>query len=818
MTYFLRFLCLSFALCVAGAGFTGLTADPAWSQTAAEDVPDYEAWQKTAARADEAIEAARASTAALEQLRAELASWRQQFQAAQSVNSNAIETVRRQLDALGPVPESGEELADIATQRQQLNERLERLREPVLAAELAYSRADGLIQGIDRIIRNRQNEEILRFGPSPLNPTHWTGAVSALWTSIGHVRSEFLAAWANPIQQTESKRSLPVALVFALVGLVLVVRGRAWSRRFTARILQGDPGPARWIGGFVVSLGSLVLPFIGVFALTEAIYTTGLVGLRSDQKLVALLPAVFTYLVARWLATRVFPADEARTLPLHLDQTQRARGRFYGATLGMAAGLVYFLQELSSISGWAQSATVVILFPLIVLCSFLLWRLAALLRAHVRNDAEDDGQETYRSRMISFLALALLGLAVLAPLLAAVGYFKLSEALLFPSLASLELLAALLVLQRLVVEVYVLITGNREGATESLVPILIGFMLVLASVPFFALAWGARIADLTELWTTITEGVTVGDVRISPAIFMTFAIVFVLGFLATRLVQGALKNTILPKTRLDPGGRNAIVSGVGYLGIFLAAVIAITSAGIDLSSIAIVAGALSVGIGFGLQNIVSNFVSGIILLIERPITEGDWIEVGGVHGTVRQISVRSTVIETFDRSDVIVPNSDFVSGRVTNYTRGNTVGRVIVPVGVAYGTDTRRVEKILLDIAQAHPMVLANPAPYINFAGFGADSLDFEIRAILRDVNWVLSVKSEMNHQIAAKFAEEEIEIPFAQRDVWLRNPEALVAGGASGEAIQAGSGEEHITAQDLDLDDGQASRDGDAGGDGDGR
>jgi len=821
---YLAFLCAAvFAVVITGALPATAQAQqtqqtqPAGSQAA----PDFDEWDKVAQRAEEAVEEARASTPALEELRSELARWREQFAAAQDINSSTISTVQRQLEALGPVPENGQESGEIAAQREDLTARLGELQAPAKRAELAHSRADGLIKGIDQIMRDRQTDALLDFGPIPLNPVHWPGTISTLVESARSLHSEALAQWGKSSQPDELLGTLPVSGVLVLLGTVMLARGRRWSKRLTRRVLKNGESAVRWIVAFVISLGSFVLPFFGLFLISMSVWLTGLVGMRTGDVIETLLEAALIYLVARWLATRVFPSDEDQAISHRLDADERLAGRWYGALLGLVMGLHLVLEEITRIFGWSEAADNVVFFPLAVLAALLLWRLGRLLVLHSSESVDETGEETYRARMTRLMGRLLVVLAVIAPVLAAVGYVSLSKFLLFPSVLTLMGFAALVVLQRLVIEIYAAVSGNRDSAAESLIPVLVGFVLVLVSMPVFALIWGARVTDLTELWTQFVEGITIGDTRISPTIFLTLAVVFVMGLLATRLLQGALKNSVLPKTKIDPGGRNAIVSGVGYIGIFLAALIAITSAGIDLSSLAIVAGALSVGIGFGLQNIVSNFVSGIILLIERPISEGDWIEVGGQHGTVRDISVRSTRIETFDRTDVIVPNADFVSGTVTNYTRGNTIGRVIVSVGVAYGTDTRRVEEILLEIARAHPLVLLNPAPYVVFQNFGASSLDFEIRAILRDVNFVLNVKSDMNHEIARRFAEEEIEIPFAQQDIWLRNPEVLpgattikTATSAPQEArapVNQAPADQHLTESDLPGDE----ADGDGGGDG---
>lgn len=739
--------------------------------------PDYAAWEKVARRAETALEERRASDSALEQLRRELAGWRDRFSRAQEVNAARIDTLKVQIAALGPPPEDGtSEPAELTSRRAELQAQLAEQEAPRRQAEEAFSRADGLISEIDKIIRARQTRALLQLKASPLNPALWPDAVSALGETLSSVTTETGTALQSDAQKKTLTENLPLTLVYLLLAFVLLLRGRLWMVALTMRVQRAGPAATAGLRGFAVSLGQVILPVIGIYALDEALYFTGLLGFRGQLIADALVPLVLAVTVARWLALRLLPRVRRKRGFLELPEAASLGMRRYAAGLGAVWGINRLLEQLSSFEGYAEDTVIVLQFPLVVLGGFLMFRIGRLLRQNATDD--DAGSDwDFRSRSTDILGRALIAFGALGPLASAVGYHSLALATLFPSILSLGLLALIAILSGVARDLYAwLARADDEAARASLVPVLASAALVLASLPVFALIWGARTSDLTELWARFNAGIQIGGSRITPSGFLTFAIVFAAGYAVTRLVQSTLRNSVLPKTRIDPGGQTAIVSGLGYLGIFLAAIIAITAAGLDLSSLAIVAGALSVGIGFGLQNIVSNFVSGIILLIERPIAEGDWIEVGGFSGTVRDISVRSTRIETFDRSDVIIPNSDLISGTVTNYTRGKLIGRIKVPVGVAYGSDTRKVAEILREIAESHPMVMLNPAPAVHFMGFGADSLDFQIRAILRDVNFSLSVKTELNHLIAERFAREGIEIPFAQRDIWLRNPESLRA------------------------------------------
>ena len=230
-----------------------------------------------------------------------------------------------------------------------------------------------------------------------------------------------------------------------------------------------------------------------------------------------------------------------------------------------------------------------------------------------------------------------------------------------------------------------------------------------------------------------------------------------------KIMKRKLFDNILSHVEMDDGIRHSLASGFGFVGFVLAAFLSIAVMGGDLSNIALVAGALSVGIGFGLQNIVNNFMSGIILLFERPVKVGDWVIINGEEGRIKQINIRSTEVETFKKSSVIIPNATLLSTSVTNLTHSNNWSRQSVNVGVAYGTDPHKVTDILIECARANKKVLKNPAPYVIFKDFGASSLDFELRCYTSDIWSGWSIPSDLRYEIDRRFKEEGIEIPFNQ-------------------------------------------------------
>jgi small-conductance mechanosensitive channel len=220
--------------------------------------------------------------------------------------------------------------------------------------------------------------------------------------------------------------------------------------------------------------------------------------------------------------------------------------------------------------------------------------------------------------------------------------------------------------------------------------------------------------------------------------------------------------------------RDSIRTGVGYVGVILAAVVALSYAGFNLSSLAIVAGALSVGVGLGLQGVVNNFVSGLILLAERPIKIGDIVVVGGEEGVVRKISVRSTEIETADKAQVLVPNSYFITEKVKNWTHRNSIGRIVIAVNVASGSDPRQTRDILLRLAKEHPHVMAAPEPFVDFDEFGADSLNFKLYAFTYDLTKNAGTRTDLRIGILDAFKQAGIRIAFLQADVTVRNIDRL--------------------------------------------
>lgn len=295
---------------------------------------------------------------------------------------------------------------------------------------------------------------------------------------------------------------------------------------------------------------------------------------------------------------------------------------------------------------------------------------------------------------------------------------------------------------------------------------LVAFVYVLLGITLTN-TWSATHIDAQQLMEYASKGIILGSLKIMPMQIIEAIIFIALSFPLLGWARRQFELRVLSKSRMDVGARDALSSILMYgLGI-LVLLIGLSMAGVDLSNIAIIAGALSLGIGFGLQTIVNNFVSGLILLLERPIKKGDWIIVDNTEGHVKQISVRSTLIQTFDHADMIVPNSDLVTRVVKNWTFKSHTGRICIPISISYDSDINLARTILLDIANnrielTHDINVSSP--HVLLLKFGDRAIDLELRFFVKTVKDSIRLASEVRFSILEKFKENDINIPYPHR------------------------------------------------------
>jgi small-conductance mechanosensitive channel len=281
---------------------------------------------------------------------------------------------------------------------------------------------------------------------------------------------------------------------------------------------------------------------------------------------------------------------------------------------------------------------------------------------------------------------------------------------------------------------------------------------------------------LNRFWDNVQNALNyplmkLGDGDMTLNGILKLLVLMVLVLVAERYLRRLLRRRVLARTHLSPDLQYAVSRFVGYCFITVGLILALKVVHLDLGALTVIIGALGIGVGFGLQNIISNFVSGIILLAERPIALGHRIEVGGVAGQVTKINLRSTTVVTNDNITIIVPNSDFITHAVTNWSYGDPKVRLRLPVGVAYGTDLEKVRRLLLELAGENPSVLKEPPPAVRFLGFGDSSLNLELAVWTIDMALrPTTFRSNLYFAIERKFRENKIEIPFPQHDLHLRS------------------------------------------------
>ncbi|MCP3986417.1 MAG: mechanosensitive ion channel [bacterium] len=592
-----------------------------------------------------------------------------------------------------------------------------------------------------RAYREAQRASLLEAEAAPLWALDLAGGEQPLMEKAGLSAGSDFRAFLEWWRASHAPRGRVVGLVLGALLLTLALRARAqhWS--------PDDPRRER---------GRLLLRRPWSMALTAGLGVAALMNPAAPRPVVELMGLVLLLPALRVLSVAV-------------------PSRFHTALIGLAGFYVLdrvrgILEPLELLERW------LLLFEMMAALGILFW----LLRPK-RLEKDEAWQLTspFLLWAVTRLGVALLSLSIVGN---ALGYVDLSRVIgegVFHSVYLGVVIVGVLQVARNFLAILVGSQGARAVRMIRIQPRRVERAVRRGMAWAAALGWvhlslglfAIREAVYGALVTGLTTPIVLGEVELRFGDPVLLIAVLWLAVQLSRLLRFVLQEEIFPRIRMQRGVPNALSTMLHYAVMLLALWIGFSAIGLEWDRLAIVIGALGVGIGFGLQNVVNNFVSGLILLFERPVQVGDTVQMGPVHGDVRRIGARSSTIRTWDGSEIIVPNADLVSQQVINWTLSDRRRRIDLEFGVAYGTDPEAVQAILQEAASQHPEVLETPAPSALFTGFGDSALLFELRAWVRDPDYWMPARSDINVTVNAALAEAGIEIPFPQRDIHFRTP-----------------------------------------------
>ena len=712
-------------------------------------------------------------------LREELRAIRAEANIASRPLRNMRDDLQADLDRLGPPPSEGAgEAEDIQRTRTSLSTEFRDVDDAIRQADLNITRATRLLEDIANRRRDAFYSNIFARGPSPLSPVILKPAVQSFVD--GKAKFDQMAKE----KAGRSRLAFILLGLAAIVALVLFFPVRRWTDAQIIKRIQagGAAQSTRTAVAASRTLARLAPGFIGGFIVYETALAQGLLGENTKALALAGLCGLIGIFVVDGVATSVFApkARDWRLIPIRSRAAMTIRVLLWSAAVLFAvdaflnAGAEFFAAsaELTRLQG----GLVAILGAVLL---FLMTRESVWVLQEDHTEFAIESRQNWK-----ILRHAGQVIAIAAIIAALVGYTALARYVV-TRIFFLGAIVGLAWFTRSLIQTLIGYYRGRavkraqadevvEESEERLVFFWVGIiadiLLTAFTAPIALMIMGFEWVEVRDWMRDAFFGFQIGPITISIAQIISAIVLFVVILLGTRFIQRGLDKRVFAHAKMDEGVRNSFRTLIGYCGLVIAAIAAVAILGLKLANVAIIAGALSVGIGFGLQSIVNNFVSGLILLFERPIKVGDWIVVASGEGFVKRISVRSTEIETFDKASIIVPNSELISSAVTNWTHKDKYSRVLIAVGVAYKEDPDRVIEILYQVMRDNRRVVSKPEPFVYFQGFGDSSLDFEMRVFIRSPDDRIIVQNELRIATFKAFREADIEIPFPQRDLHIRS------------------------------------------------